>query len=568
MIGAWIFQTLLFLTILTIIAFALGEYMAQVFSGEKNILSPILMPVEKGVYKLFGVNPADEMHWKTYVTNLLLFNLIGIIAIFLLQEIQQWLPFNPQNLGAVRWDRAINTAISYTTNTNWQAYKGETALSYLTQMLGLGLQNFLSAATGIAVGVAFITGFSRRSAFTLGNFWVDLTRAILYLLLPLAIILALLLISQGVIQNLHPYVLAHTLQGGHNQLIAQGPAAARIAIKHLGTNGGGFFNANSAHPYENPTPFSDYLEIFGMLIIAASFPFAFGAMIGNRKQGWAIFLAMLLLFIGVLSMAMIAEFHGNPLLEKIGIHHGINMEGKEVRFGPLSSVVFSMATTATSTGAVNSMHGSFMPLSILVMIFNMASGEVIFGGVGSGFIGMLLYAILSMFLIGLMIGRSPEIYGKKLEPREMVITCIALLLPPVIQLILGAIAAATPSAVASTSTSLPHGLTEIIYTYASGMGNNGSSLNGLNADTVFYNLTTGFAMLAGRALSLVAPLAIAGFLAQKNIIPAASRFPTASSIFVIILACMVIVIGALTFLPVLVIGPILEHFSLYAGKLL
>lgn len=568
MTGIWIFQTLLFLTILTIVAFALGEYMAQVFTGERNILSPVLAPVEKGIYKLFGVNPKDEMHWKTYATNLLLFNLIGLIAIFVLQEIQQWLPLNPQNLGAVRWDRAINTAISYTTNTNWQPYKGETALSYLSQMLGLGLQNFLSAATGIAVGVAFITGFSRKTVFSIGNFWVDLTRAILYLLLPLAIILSLLLVSQGVVQNLHPYVLAHTLQG-HNQLIAQGPAAARVAIKHLGTNGGGFFNVNSAHPYENPTPFSDYLEIFSMLLIAASFPFAFGAMMGNRKQGWAIFLAMMLLFIAVLGITMVAEFHGNPILEKIGVHHGINMEGKEERLGPLSSVVFSMATTATSTGAANSMHGSFMPLSILVMIFNMASGEAIFGGVGAGFVSMLLYAILSMFLIGLMIGRSPEIYGKKLEPREMVITCIALMLPPVIQLILGAIAIATPSAVASTSSaSLQHGLTEIIYSYASSVGNNGSNLNGINADTVFYNLTTGFAMLAGRALSMLAPLAIAGYLAQKNIIPITSRFPTASTIFVIILACMVVVIGALTFMPVLVIGPVLEHFALQAGKLL
>lgn len=565
--GSWLLQLALFITILVVIAIPLGEYMAQVFEGKRNVLSFALAPIETGLYKLFGVDPDKEMDWKTFGINLIIFNLLGIVTLFILQEIQQWLPLNPQKFGPVRWDTALNTAISYVTNTNWQAYSGEKTMSYLTQMLGMTVQNFLSAATGMAVAVAFIRGFSRKTAFQLGNFWVILTRSILYILLPLAIILSLILVSQGTVQNFNEHVHAHTIQG-HEQVIAQGPAASQIAIKHLGTNGGGFFGANSAHPYENPTPMTDYLEIFALLIIAAAFPFTFGAMLNNRRQGLVIFITMMLLYIAALSFAIWAEFHGNPFLEKLGVHHGINMEGKEMRFGPLSSVVFAVSTTVTSTGAVNALHDSFLPLSGLVLFFNMAIGEVIFGGVGSGIIGMLFYAILTMFLIGLMIGRSPEIYGKKLEPYEMIMTIIALLAVPIMQLILGAIASTDFSNTTYLTNTGPHGLSEIIYAFASAAGNNGSAFGGLNANTTFYNMTTALAMLAGRSLTLLPAIAIAGSLAQKRHTPLASRFPTASVMFVIILAIMVLIIGALTFLPVLVIGPILEHFLIQSGTIL
>lgn len=567
MLSSWILETLLFLGVLTFIAVILGEYMAQVFEGKKNILSFCLAPVERGLYRLFGINPNTEMNWKTFAINLVIFNLIGFVALFLLQEAQQWLPLNPQKFGAVRWDTAFNTAISFITNTNWQSYSSESSISYFTSLMGMGLQNFLSAASGITVAVALINGFCRKTSFQIGNFWVILTRSILYILLPLAIIMSLLLVSQGTPQNFNPPVVAHTVQG-ETQTIAQGPAAAVIAIKHLGTNGGGFFNTNSAHPYENPTPMTDYIEILSLMIIAVAFPFTFGAMLNNRKQGVAIFAVMMLLFLISLSAVIWAEFHGNPLLEKIGVHHGINMEGKEVRFGPLSSVIFSVATTASSTGAINAMHDSFMPLSGLVLIFNMAIGEVIFGGVGSGIVGMLLYAILTMFLIGLMIGRSSELYGKKLEPYEMIMAIIALLLPAILQLIFGALACLNSNALASLGNPSAHGLSEILYTYASGMGNNGSSFGGLGANTLFYNITVGLAMLCGRFLTLLPALAIAGSLAQKKLIPVSSRFPTASPLFIIILASMVIIIGALTFLPVFVIGPILEHLSITAGKIL
>jgi len=563
--GTWFLQLALFIVILVVVALPLGEYMAQVFEGKRNILSFALVPVEKCLYKLFGIDPFKEMNWKTFALNLLIFNLVGIVALFTLQEVQQWLPLNPQNLGAVRWDTALNTAISYVTNTNWQAYNSETTMSYLTQMLGMSLQNFLSAASGIAVAVALIHGFARKSAFQLGNFWAILTRAILYILLPLAIIFSLILVSQGTVQNFHNYVHVHTLQG-QEQIIAQGPAASQIAIKHLGTNGGGFFGANSAHPYENPTPLTDYLEIYGLLIISAAFPFAFGAMLNNRRQGVAIFVTMLLLFLSILAFAIWAEFHGSPLLEKIGIHHGINMEGKEMRFGPLSSTVFAVSTTAASTGAVNSLHTSFLPLSGLTLIFNMAIGGVIFGGVGAGLVGMLFYAILTMFLIGLMIGRTPEIYGKKLEPYEMIMAVIAILGPAIMQLILGAIAITNFSDSTYLSDSGSHGISTVLYAYASTLVNNGSAFGGLNSNTIFYNITTSIAMLAGRCLTLIPAIAIAGSLAQKKPTPFSSRFPTASPMFVVILAIMIIIIGALTYMPVYVLGPILEHCSMLFGK--
>jgi potassium-transporting ATPase potassium-binding subunit len=565
--NSWILQILILLTILTVIAFALGEYMAQVFEGKKNVLSFCLAPVERGLYKLFGIDPTREMNWKEFAMSFVLFNVVGIILLYILQITQQWLPLNPQKFGAVRWDTALNTAISFATNTNWQSYSSETNMSYLTRMLGMGLQNFISAAGGMACAVAMIYGFSRKTTFQLGNFWVLTTRSVLYILLPLAIIVSLILVSQGTPQNFNPPVTAQTLQH-EQQIIAQGPAASEIAIKHVGTNGGGYFNANSSHPYENPTPLTDYVEILGMLIIAAAFPITFGAMLNHRRQGIAIFSVMMLLFILALAAAIWSEFHHNPLLENLGVYHGINLEGKEVRFGRLSSIIFSVATTATSTGAVNSMLDSLMPLSGLVLIFNMAIGEVIFGGVGSGFIGMMFYAILTMFLIGLMVGRSSELYGKKLEPYEMIMAVTALFLPAILQLIFGAIAATTTAGISSLNNPSSHGLSEIIYAYASTMGNNGSAFAGLNANTPFYNITCGIAMLCGRFLTLIPSLAIAGSLAQKKLIPPTSRFPTASPIFIIILAFMIIVIGALTFLPVFVIGPILEHLSIFAGKIL
>ena len=408
MLGAWFFQIATLLILLTICAFFLGEYMAKVFAGERTFISPILAPVEKLIYRFFGVDPSEDMDWKTFAMNVVLFIFVGIIALFLLLRMQDVLPLNPNGFQAIRWDTAINAAVSFVTNSNWQSYKSEAVISYLSSMLGMGLQNFLSAATGMAVAVALINAFVRKNTEGIGNFWVYLTRSIIYVLLPLSIILSIFLVSQGSIDNLNPYVHIKTLEG-KEQIIAQGPAASQIAIKHLGTSGGGFFAANSAHPYENPTPVTDYINILALLLIVAAFPFVFGALIKDRSQGFAIFIAMMLLFVIGLCFVIWSESHGNPLLTKLGIHNGVNMEGKEVRFGPLASAVFASSATATSTGAASSSYDSLMPLTGLVLIFNMAIGEVIFGGVGTGFVGMMFYVMLTMFLTGLMIGRSPEV---------------------------------------------------------------------------------------------------------------------------------------------------------------
>lgn len=571
-IGATIIRLAVFLGILTFVAFILGEYIAKVFKGDKTFLSFILSPIEKFLYKLFGVNESQKMDWKTYSFSFIIFNVIGIVFLFALQEVQQFLPLNPQGFGAVRWDTALNTAVSFVTNTNWQAYGGESTMSYLTQMLGMTLQNFLSAACGIAVAFAFIRAFINKKSEnpeilqSLGNFWVDLTRSIVYILLPLSILFSLIFVSQGMIQNFNPYVKAQTLQGPE-QVIAQGPVASQVAIKLIGTNGGGFFNANSAHPYENPTPVTDYLEILGLLIIAASLPFTFGALVNNRKQGWTIFMAMMLLYLIGLSVAVYSEMHGNPLLSKIGVEQGINMEGKEVRFGVLSSTVFAHSTTVTSCGAVNSMHDSLMPITGLILMFNMMIGEVIFGGVGTGFVGMIIYAILTMFLVGLMIGRTPEIFGKKLEPYEMVMAVIAIVLPSVIQLTFGAVAVSSNLGLSSLNNAGAQGLSEIIYAFASGAGNNGSAFAGLNANTPFYNLTIAFAMLIGRFATILPSLAIAGSLVNKKFLPDEAKFPTATPLFVVMLVSVVIIVGALTFFPVWVLGPILEKLFLASGKL-
>ena len=556
----------LLLVVLMVLAEPTGRYIANVFSGNRTLLSPLLQPMERGLYRICGVDELGEMSWKSYATALLIFNALGLIAVFGLQEVQLLLPLNPQALGPVRWDTALNTAVSFATNTNWQSYSGEQTMSYLTQMLGLTVQNFLSAAIGIAVAMAVIRGFIRKNTATIGNFWVDLTRSVLYLLLPLAIIWALIFASQGVVQTLGPYVNAQTLDGGV-QTIAVGPVASQDSIKFLGTNGGGFFNANSAHPFENPTPLTDFLQVLGMLLLAASLPFALGHIINNPKQGRAIFAAMLVLYLMGLSFALWSETRGNPFLEKMGIAGGVNMEGKETRFGIVPSVLFAESTTVTSDGGVDSMHDSMMPLTGLVFLFNMAIGEVIFGGVGVGLIGMLFYAIMTMFLAGLMIGRTPEIFGKKLEPFEMIMAVIGMLGPAVMVLILAGVAIILPAGLSSLNNAGPHGLSEILYAFASACGNNGSAFAGLNANTVFYNLATALGMIVGRFATILPALAIAGSLAQKRIVPTSvATLPIASPLFVIMLAGTVIIVGALTFFPVFVLGPILEHLLMQAGR--
>lgn len=553
------FQITVLLGLLTILAIILGEYMAKVFEGKLN------NTLEKQIYEFLKIDKDREMDWKTYTYSLLILNIIGIIFLFVLQEIQHILPLNPQKFTALRWDTALNTAVSFVTNTNWQAYSGEQTMSYLTQMLGMTVQNFLSAAVGIAAAVAFIRGFARKTVNEIGNFWVDLTRSIIYILLPLAIVLSIMLVTQGVIQNLNPYTSVTTVQG-QTQTIAQGPAASQVAIKVLGTNGGGFFNTNSAHPYENPNQMTDYFEILAFLLISAAFPFTFGIMINKRKQGWIIYISMMTLYLIGLGIVLWSEFHGNPLLSKLGVSHGINMEGKEVRFGILNSVVFGQSTTATSCGAVNAMHDSLMPITGMILMFNMMVGEVIFGGVGVGIIGMLVYAILTMFLVGLMIGRTPEIFGKKLEPYEMIMAVTILVLPCIIKLILGSIAITHGFGLSSLNNAGPHGMSEIIYTFASGVGNNGSAFAGLNANTQFYNLAIALAMLVGRFATIIPALAIAGSLIKKKTVPEEARFPTASLLFVAMIVSVVFIVGALTFFPVLIMGPFLEHLLILAGK--
>lgn len=560
------FPILLFLCVLTLLAVLLGEFMAKVFSGRRTFLAQIVGPVEKLLYRLFRIDERDEMSWKAYAFSLVIFNAIGIVVLFVLQLIQGWLPFNPQKFGAARWDTALNTAISFVTNTNWQSYSGEQTMSYLTQMLGLTVQNFLSAAVGLASVVALIRGFTRRTVDTIGNFWVDLTRSLLYVLIPLTIVWTLGLVSQGVVQTLSPSISARALEG-QEQVIAVGPAASQVAIKQLGTNGGGFFNANSSHPFESPTPLTDFMEVFGLMIIPASLPFTLGAMLNKRRQGWAIYASMMILFLIGLAVTLWAELQGNPILEKIGILHGVNMEGKEVRFGVIHSILFAQSTTSAACGAVNSMHDSLMPLSGLVLIFNMVVGEVIFGGVGVGLIGMMIYAILTMFLAGLMIGRTPEFIGKKLEPYEMVMSVIVILSPAITMLVLSSIVISSQVGISSLNNSGPHGLTEILYAYASSSNNNGSAFAGLNADTLFYNLTTSFAMLVGRFSTILPALAIAGSLARKQIVPtSAGTFPTTSKLFVVMLVGVVIIVGALTFFPALTLGPFLEHLFVQIGK--
>ncbi|MBV8136864.1 MAG: potassium-transporting ATPase subunit KdpA [Deltaproteobacteria bacterium] len=569
-----VLQVGIFSVLVTVISVPLGLYMARVFAGERTFLDPVLRPLERAIYRLCGVHPATEMTWGEYAIAILWFSAAGMLLLYAQERLQSWLPFNPQGLSAVNPALAFNTTASFTTNTNWQAYSGETTMTYLTQMAGLAFHNFVSAAAGIAAAIAVIRGFVRRSSPTIGNFWFDLVRATLWVLLPLSVIGAVLLVWQGVPQNLNPYVHVKTLEGAE-QVIAQGPVASQEIIKNLGTNGGGFFNANSAHPYENPTPLSNLIEMLAIFSIGAALTHTFGQMAGDRRQGWALFAAMAFLFLAGAGVAIWAEQRGNPQFAAMGINQhasptqsGGNMEGKEVRYGIVNSALWATVTTDTSCGAVNAMHDSFTPLGGLVPLLNMQIGEIIFGGVGSGLFGMLVMAVLSVFIAGLMVGRTPEYLGKKIEAREMKLAMFYVLIFPAVVL-LGAMAAvATKAGLAGISNPGPHGFSQILYAYTEAGANNGSAFAGLSANTSFYNYTLAFVMLFGRFLMKIPALALAGSLAGKKSVPvSAGTFPTTGALFVALLVGVILIVAALTFFPADALGPIVEHLALYAGKL-
>jgi potassium-transporting ATPase potassium-binding subunit len=569
-----VLQVGIFFLLVTVISVPLGLYMARVFAEERTFLDPMLRPVERAIYRLCGVHPATEMTWGEYTIAILWFSLVGMLVLYALERLQGLLPFNPQGFAGVAPDLAFNTAASFTTNTNWQAYGGETTMSYLTQMAGLAFHNFVSAATGIAAAIAVIRGFVRRSSRTLGNFWFDLVRTTLWVLLPLSVVFALVLVWQGVPQNLSPYVHAKTLEGAE-QVIAQGPVASQEIIKELGTNGGGFFNANSAHPYENPTPLSNLIEMVAIFAIGAALTHTFGKMAGDRRQGWALFAAMALLFMGGAGVAIWAEQRGNPQFAALGINQqasatqsGGNMEGKEVRYGIVDSALWATVTTDTSCGAVNSMHDSYLPLGGLVPLLNMQIGEIIFGGVGSGLFGMLVMAVLSVFIAGLMVGRTPEYLGKKIEAREMKLAMFFVLIFPAVVLLGAMVAVATKAGLAGISNPGPHGFSQILYAYSEAGANNGSAFAGLSANTRFYNYTLAFVMLPGRFMMMIPALALAGSLAGKKSVPvSAGTFPTTGVLFVALLVGVILIVAALTFFPADALGPIVEHLALYAGKL-
>lgn len=572
-----VLQFTVFLIALLALAVPLGSYMARVYSGEARLAQRVLGPIERAFFRLAGISPDEEMSWKKYAISALIFNLLGALVLYLLQRTQTALPLNPTGLANVSPEVSFNTSVSFATNTNWQAYSGETTMSHLTQMLGLAVQNFLSAATGMAVLVAFIRGFMRRTTEALGSFWVDLTRSTLYVLLPLSFVLALLLVSQGVVQSFSGSVTARLLdpvtgQGGTvaDQVLALGPAASQIAIKHLGTNGGGFFNVNSAHPFENPTPLSNFLEVLAILLIPAALCFTFGALVKDRRQGWAVFAAMLVVFIPLLLLTTHFEQAGNPLLGGEDVNQiasplsaGGNMEGKEVRFGIASSALFATVTTAASCGAVNSMHDSFMPLGGLVPMWLMQLGEIVFGGVGSGLYGMLVYVMIAVFIAGLMVGRTPEYLGKKIEAYEMKMASLVILIPAATILVGTALAAVLPAGTAPLGNPGAHGFSEILYAFTSGTANNGSAFGGLTASGTFYATAIGLCMLIGRYWVIVPVLAIAGSLAKKKFVPAgAGTLPTHTPLFVGLLVGTIVLVGALTFIPALALGPIVEHLQL------
>lgn len=555
-----IIQVILYFALLIGLTPILGNYMCKVFSGKKHVMLPVFGWLEKLTYKISGIDPDEETNWKTYTLSLLLFNAIGLVVVFLLQIFQSFLPLNPAQLPNVNWHSAFNTAISFATNTNWQGYSGETTLSYLVQMIGLTVQNFVSAATGIAVLLALIKGLSRRSSATIGNFWTDLTRSTLYVLLPLSILFSIVLVGQGVVQNFHSYQTVHTLQGTE-QVLPMGPAASQIAIKQIGTNGGGYFNANSAHPFENPTPFSNFLEMLAILLIPAALTYTYGKMVGSVRQGWTIFSVMLILLLTGLAISLYGECSGNPVFGQMHL-----MEGKETRFGITNSVLWSTATTAASNGSVIAMHDSLSPLAGMVAMINMMLGEVIFGGVGAGLYGMIIFVILTVFIAGLMVGRSPEYLGKKIEAFEVQMAIIAVLAPSFVILIFTAWASVSSPGLSSLNNAGPHGFSEILYAYTSAAGNNGSAFAGLNANTVFYNLTLGIGMLIGRFGIIVPVLAIAGSMARKKITPPSSgTFHTDNGLFAGLLIAVILIIGGLTFFPALSLGPIIEHLLLNNG---
>ncbi|WNL46679.1 potassium-transporting ATPase subunit KdpA [Dyella sp. BiH032] len=587
-------QIAIYLVVLMLLIKPVGSYMAMVFAETPNRVTRFGAPVERVLYRLSGIRAGEDMGWRRYALAMLIFNMAGLLVVYLLQRVQQWLPLNPQHFAAVTPDSAMNTAISFATNTNWQGYGGESTMSYLTQMLGLAVQNFLSAATGIAVLIAVVRGFSRRSSMSIGNFWVDMTRSTLYILMPFSLIMTLLLVSQGVVQNLKPYVDVPLTQqitqveqikdaAGNpvkdakgnpvtrespvsTQTLPMGPAASQIAIKQLGTNGGGFFNANSAHPYENPTPFSNFLEMLAIFVIPGGLCYTFGVLVGDRRQGWAILATMLLIFVPLAIGAVAAEQAGNPALHGLAVDQqasalqaGGNMEGKETRFGIAASGLFTTITTAASCGAVNNMHDSLTPLGGLVPMWLMQLGEVIFGGVGSGLYGMLAFAVVAVFIAGLMVGRTPEYIGKKIEAHEMKMASLAVLLPCALVVVGTAVAAMSPAGAAGVANPGAHGFSELLYAVSSASNNNGSAFGGLSANTPFWNVLLGICMFLARFPLAIAMLAMAGSLAAKrHVPPSAGTLPTHTPLFVTLLACIVIVVGALTFLPALALGPIAE----------
>jgi potassium-transporting ATPase potassium-binding subunit len=594
------FQIVLYLVVLVALAKPLGAFMAKVYQGERTFLTPLLGPIERGIYRLGGVDPTRESNWKRYAVAALLVNFIGFLVVYLLQRLQGVLPLNPQGFAAVSPDSSFNTAVSFATNTNWQGYVGESTMSYLTQMVGLAVQNFLSAAAGMAVLVALIRGFVRRQTSELGNFYADLTRSTLYILLPLSLILAILLMSQGVVQSFSAYqsvdlVEPVTIQtpvkdearnavtdaAGNavtkaeqvtQQTIPLGPAASQIAIKQLGSNGGGFFNVNSAHPFENPTPLSNFLEVLAILLIPAALCYTFGKMIGDTRQGWAVLIAMLVIFVPLTFGAYFAEQSGNPRLGALAVdqrasaaHSGGNMEGKEVRFGIANSALWATATTAASNGSVNSMHDSYTPLGGLVPMWLMQLGEVVFGGVGSGLYGMLMFALVAVFIGGLMVGRTPEYLGKKIEAYEVKMASIVVLVPPLLVLVGTAIASVTPVAISSVANPGVHGFSEILYAFSSAGNNNGSAFAGISANTPFYNIALGMAMWASRYWLMIPVLALAGNLAAKKATAVtAGTLPTHTPLFITMLVGVVLMVGALTFVPALALGPIVEHLMMMA----
>lgn len=556
-----IFQVFLFFAVLIGLTPILGTYMSRVFLGDKHFLLPVLGWFEEIIYRLIGIDSNEEANWKSYAFALIMFNFIGLFFVFLIQLCQSFLPLNPASLSNISWHSALNTSISFVTNTNWQGYSGETTLSYLVQMIGLTVQNFVSAATGIAVLLVLIRGISRKTTEKLGSFWVDITRSILYVLLPLSILFAILLVGQGVIQNFKSYETVQTLERA-KQVIPMGPAASQIAIKQLGTNGGGFFNANSAHPFENPTPFSNFLEMLAILLIPSALTYTYGKMVGSTRQGWTIFSAMLILLLAGLCISFYAEYSANGIFGNLPL-----MEGKETRFGITNSVLWSTSTSSASNGSVNAMQDSLSPITGMIAMINIMLGEVIFGGVGAGLYGIVIFIILTVFIAGLMVGRTPEYLGKKIDAFEVKMAIVAILAPSFVILLFSAWASVSSLGLSSLNNSGPHGFSEILYAFSSAAGNNGSAFAGLNANTTFYNITLGIAMAVGRFGVIIPVLAIAGNLAgKKTIPPSAGTFRTDNGLFISLLILVILIVGGLTFFPALSLGPIVEHLLMNSGN--